>query len=69
MKSRKKQSKMKWIKPEKILFGNKTDYKFEASGYSALPLCVGGSSGVSEGECVRGSYPFSTCGPGTAPLD
>ncbi len=51
--TKKDQSKIKWIKPEKIVFGNNLGHEFTAAGYDighqcgpgnrAVLLCNGGS--------------------------
>lgn len=59
---------MKWIKPEKIIFGNKIDYEFEASGYDFQ--CVTGGEGFAGYICNGGgaAVGVNTCNTGNRPI-
>lgn len=49
-KNSRKQKESRWIRPQKILFGN-NDYNLDAAGYSAPSMC---SSGSTAGSCGTG---------------
>ncbi len=76
MENRKMQSKTKWIKPEKIVFGNDSiissanctsggsDANQCSSGGGAFS-CTPGNQGL---HCSGGSYPSSDCTGGGNPM-
>ncbi len=78
-KNRKNQNNMKWIKPEKITFGNDMGDNFNAAGYTIPAGCQDGSTqpsgnmcssgnGADYTACWTGGGDGSPCNPGIRPI-